>query len=198
MPAIVGKADSYVELPWMAFAAGAAFAALAFVIADALRPHWTLSYTALLHATVILSAGGASVLLVIFAPPYARLLLRPSQVDIEIRQYVYLLGTYLIGSRKVPPAAHAVLRQGRGRLEEQGHGDNRRIHHDIRQLGGIRQQLVIERQLVLGWRRQFRRRRCVRRLVDLRGPIPRSKLRIRTKSRSRRNPWRRPSELPSS
>ncbi len=70
MPAIVGKADSYVELPWMAFAAGAAFAA--FVIADALRPHWTLSYTALLHATVILSAGGASVLLVIFAPPYAR------------------------------------------------------------------------------------------------------------------------------
>ena len=95
MPAIVGKADSYVELPWMAFAAGAAFAA--FVIADALRPHWTLSYTALLHATVILSAGGASVLLVIFAPPYARLFLRPSQVDIEVRQYVYLLGTYLIG-----------------------------------------------------------------------------------------------------
>ncbi len=38
--AIVGKSDTYVELPWKAFALGAALAALGVVLADAWRPEW--------------------------------------------------------------------------------------------------------------------------------------------------------------
>ena len=87
VPAVVGKSDSYVELPWMAFAAGASLAALGLVIADFVRPHWTHTYTAVLHAMTILGAGAASALLAIFAPPFARLFLRQTRIDTEVRQY---------------------------------------------------------------------------------------------------------------
>ena len=39
--AVIGKADSYVELPWKAFALGAALAGLVLVVADALSPRWS-------------------------------------------------------------------------------------------------------------------------------------------------------------
>jgi putative membrane protein len=87
VPAVVGKSDSYAEVPWMAFAAGASLASLALVIADALWPHWTVSYTAVMHAIAILGAGAASALIAIFAPPFGRLFLRQSRIDSEVRQY---------------------------------------------------------------------------------------------------------------
>jgi putative membrane protein len=87
VPAVVGRSDNYAELPWMAFAAGTSLAALGLVAADTLRPHWTVAYTALVHATIILGAGATAALLAIFVPPFARLFLRPAQIGAEVRQY---------------------------------------------------------------------------------------------------------------
>lgn len=87
VPAIVGKSDSYVELPWTAFALAASLAALGLVVADAWRPHWTVSSTAILHVSVVLGPAAACALLAIFAPPFARLFLRPARSHTEVRQY---------------------------------------------------------------------------------------------------------------
>jgi putative membrane protein len=84
--AIIDQADAHVELPWKAFAIGAVLAGLAMVAADALRPQW-LSATAVLADTVtILGAGAASALLAIFVPSYARLFLRSTRRDLEVRR----------------------------------------------------------------------------------------------------------------
>lgn len=85
--AVIGKADSYVELPWKAFALGTAFAALALVVADALSPRWTGADTALIFAVAILGAGAVSALLAVAAPAYARLFLRATRRDLEVRHY---------------------------------------------------------------------------------------------------------------
>lgn len=87
VPAIVGKADSYAELPWKAFALGASLASLALVVADYLRPDWVTATTAVLHAMTVLTLASACALLSIFVPSCARLLLRRIRADVEVRQY---------------------------------------------------------------------------------------------------------------
>jgi hypothetical protein len=89
--AVVGKADAYAELPWMAFALGVSLSALAAVVADALRPGWVSAQIALLHTATILAIGGASALAAVFIPAYARLFLRPALRDLEVRHYAQSL-----------------------------------------------------------------------------------------------------------
>ena len=53
-----GQGRRYVELPWKAFALGAALAALVLVVADALSPRWTGADNAsILRAVAILGVG---------------------------------------------------------------------------------------------------------------------------------------------
>jgi uncharacterized membrane protein len=85
--AVVGKSDTYVELPWKAFALGVSAAALASVTVDALRPEWTTANTAIIQAVIVLGAGGAVALLAIFVPAFARLFLRAARAEAEVRQY---------------------------------------------------------------------------------------------------------------
>ena len=85
--AVVGKSDTYVELPWKAFALGASMAALAAVTADAVRPQWATSNTALVQAGIILGAGAVAALLAVFVPSFARLFLRAVRAEVEVRQY---------------------------------------------------------------------------------------------------------------
>jgi putative membrane protein len=85
--AIVGKADSYAELPWIAFALGVSLAALGFVIADWLRPDWITAQVALAHTLTIMGVGGVSALAAVFVAGYARLFLRPARRDLEVRHY---------------------------------------------------------------------------------------------------------------
>jgi putative membrane protein len=87
VPAIVGRADSYLELPWKAFALGASLAGLGLVATDLLRPQWTTAATAVMHALTILGTAAACALAAIFAPPFARLFLRPGRAELEVRQY---------------------------------------------------------------------------------------------------------------
>jgi putative membrane protein len=85
--AVIGKSDSYPELPWKAFALGASLAALAVVAIDAWRPSWTTSATALLHVVATVGAGAAAALGAVLFPPFARLFLRSTRRDAEVRQY---------------------------------------------------------------------------------------------------------------
>jgi len=87
VPAVVGRSDTYPEIPWHAFAAGAAFSALMLVVADRLRPAWVTSQTAVLHATIVLAAGAVCTLAAAFIAPVARLFLRAIRAEEEVRQY---------------------------------------------------------------------------------------------------------------
>jgi len=84
--AVAGKSDTYVELPWKAFALGASLAAFGVVIADLWRPDWVTSATALLHAITILGVGATSALLAVFVPAFGRLFLRAARRELEVRQ----------------------------------------------------------------------------------------------------------------
>jgi len=83
--ALVGKADHYAELPWIAFALGASVAALGAVVADWLRPQWMSAEVALVHTITILGFGAASALAAVLLPAYARTLLRDTRRDVEVR-----------------------------------------------------------------------------------------------------------------
>jgi len=100
--AVIGKADSYVELPWKAFALGAALAGLLLVVGDTLSPRWASAENALIFAVAMLGAGAASALLAVAAPPYARLFLRASRRDSEVHHYAqaFFLRRELFDTRK--------------------------------------------------------------------------------------------------
>lgn len=89
--AVVRRSDSYLELPWKAFALGASLAALGLVLWSAWRPQWVTSRTTLLDAVAILGAGATGALLAIFVPPFARLFLRRVRREVEVRQYAQSL-----------------------------------------------------------------------------------------------------------
>ena len=89
--AIVGKSDTYLELPWKAFALGASLAALGLVAVDAWRPQWTTASTAAAHATTMLGVAAASALLAIFVPPFARLFLRANRAESEVARHAQSL-----------------------------------------------------------------------------------------------------------
>jgi putative membrane protein len=100
--AVVGKSNTYPQLPWKAFALGAAVAGFGVVLADWLRPDWTIGYAALLHAVAILGAGATFALLVVFVPAFARLFLRPPRRDLEVRRHAesLFLKRELFGTRE--------------------------------------------------------------------------------------------------
>jgi len=89
--AVIGKSDTYVELPWKAFALGASLAAFGVVLAETVRPEWVTARTALLHAVTMLGAAAACALLTVFIPAVGRLFLRASRRDLEVRQYAQSL-----------------------------------------------------------------------------------------------------------
>jgi putative membrane protein len=78
--AVVPRSDSYAELPWKAFALGAALAGAAVVLGNA----WL---TALLDTLIILGTGAVCALLAVFVPPFARLFLREVRSHAEVKQY---------------------------------------------------------------------------------------------------------------
>jgi putative membrane protein len=89
--AIAAKADAHVELPWKAFALGAVLSGLAVVVADLAWPRWPAANVALVDTVTILSTGAASALLAVFVPAYARLFLRSTRRDAEVRRYAEAL-----------------------------------------------------------------------------------------------------------
>jgi putative membrane protein len=84
--AIVGRSDAYPDLAWKAFALGAALAALAVVVLDVVRPDWMSAHAVWSHVTPILGVGGASAILALVLPPYARLYLNRVRCHGEVKQ----------------------------------------------------------------------------------------------------------------
>ena len=89
--AAIEKADSYVELPWKAFALGASVAAFATAFSDFWWPQWVASEAAVFHATVILGVAAACALVAVFVPRFGRLFLREARSHLEVKQYAQAL-----------------------------------------------------------------------------------------------------------
>lgn len=85
--AVVGRADSYPEIPWKAFALGTAAALLAATGAAMLRPGWPGPELSVLEAALALCAGAAAALAAAYVPPFARLFLDRDRANAEVRQY---------------------------------------------------------------------------------------------------------------
>jgi putative membrane protein len=89
--AVVARSDTYPELPWKAFALGAALAMLAAGASGALRPGWALLADARLALVAVLGTGLGAAALSLFVPRLARLLLSGLRAEGEVRQYAQTL-----------------------------------------------------------------------------------------------------------
>lgn len=87
MAAVVGKCDSYPEIPWKAFALGAALGALGLLIRLAVHPTWLIFSDILVHTAVILGIGAGTALLTSFWLTFGRVFLDPHRANQEVRQY---------------------------------------------------------------------------------------------------------------
>jgi putative membrane protein len=85
--AIVGKADEYPDIPWKAFALGAALAALAVVADEFIHPDWASIHTPLRDVAAILAAGVLCSVAAMAIPKFGRLFLNRERARSEVRQY---------------------------------------------------------------------------------------------------------------
>jgi putative membrane protein len=85
--AVVERSDAYAELPWKAFALGAAVAGLAIAALDLLRPAWHSPTAVLLSLAGTLLTGAACALACVSLPGFARLFLAAHRAEVETRQY---------------------------------------------------------------------------------------------------------------
>jgi len=85
--AVIGRSDVYAELPWKAFALGAAVAGLVVTVLDLMRPGWHASTEVLLAVMATLVAGAACALACVSLPGFARLFLDAHRAEVETRQY---------------------------------------------------------------------------------------------------------------
>lgn len=85
--AIVGKADEYPDIPWKAFALGAAMAALAVAGDELIRPDWASIHTPLRDVSVILAAGVLCCVAAMALPAFGRLFLNRERARAEVRQH---------------------------------------------------------------------------------------------------------------
>lgn len=76
--AFADRCDDYPEIPWKAFALGAALASLAVALG---------LQGAVLAALTLLGAGAAAALATVFLPAFARRFLQAGRRDAEVRQY---------------------------------------------------------------------------------------------------------------
>ena len=87
----IGKADTYDELPWKAFALGVSLAALTVVGADTVGPYRHTPHSILLSVIIPLATGAVAALLAIFVPAFGRLFLHAARCEVEVGQYAQAL-----------------------------------------------------------------------------------------------------------
>jgi len=85
--AIVGKADEYPDIPWKAFALGAALTAMAVVADEFIGPDWASIHTPLRDVTAILVVGMLCCVAAMTLPTFGRLFLNRDRAHAEVRQY---------------------------------------------------------------------------------------------------------------
>ena len=85
--AVIGKADAYPEIPWKAFALGAASAALLFAGVELGLANWPFLRGTLPALMIVLAAGMVFAVLAVFVPVFGRLLLDSVRARTEVEQY---------------------------------------------------------------------------------------------------------------
>jgi len=85
--ATVKRSDSYLEIPWKAFAFGSSFAGLVVFLQDILNPGWITDAVILLSLAFILITGAFFAFMTLLFPVFARLFLSASHKETETRQY---------------------------------------------------------------------------------------------------------------
>lgn len=85
--AVIERSDAYPELPWKAFALGAAAGGLAAVVLELLQPGWSAFPGGLRAVILALGAGAACAFGAVVLPGFARLFLDGNRAEMEIRQY---------------------------------------------------------------------------------------------------------------
>lgn len=85
--ATVIRSDSYVEIPWKAFALGVSVSGLLALTGNLLFPGWVQGMAVLIAVVIMLATGAALALLTILFPVFARFFLNDSRAETETRQY---------------------------------------------------------------------------------------------------------------
>lgn len=85
--ATVKRSDEYPELPWKAFALGAAIAGLVVFIVNFFLVTWPSTLMSLISVAIILGMGIICAVLTVFFNPFAKLFLTEDRVETEVRQY---------------------------------------------------------------------------------------------------------------
>jgi len=85
--ATVRRSDSYLEIPWKAFAFGSSFAGLIVFMQDIVNPGWITDTVILLSLALILITGALFAFMTLLFPVFARLFLSASHKENETRQY---------------------------------------------------------------------------------------------------------------
>jgi putative membrane protein len=85
--ATVRRSDSYVEIPWKAFAIGVSLSGLIVLFLDLYVLGWLTETLILFSLAVILATGAIFVLLSVLVPEFARLFLSEPRKEIETMQY---------------------------------------------------------------------------------------------------------------
>jgi len=85
--AVVKRSDSYVEIPWKAFAMTASVAGMAVIIISLLVNYWVSESDILIAITATLLAGALVALASVFVPAVARFFLSGHRAEEEVRHY---------------------------------------------------------------------------------------------------------------
>jgi putative membrane protein len=105
--AVERRSDVYPEVPWRAFALGAALAALAVLVGHALRAEWTTPGALLVQAVAILGTGAIAALGSAFVPSFGRLFIRDGRMREEVRQRAEVV--FLAREMFATPGRDAIL-----------------------------------------------------------------------------------------
>lgn len=84
---VIQRSDSYVELPWKAFALGASAAGLILLVLSWRFPAWHPDVPALVMVVGMLACGAFLALLCVMIPRFAKWFLSDYRAEVEVRQY---------------------------------------------------------------------------------------------------------------
>ena len=85
--ATVNRSDSYLEIPWKAFALGVSVTAFMVFLIDVILFRWSQGTAVLLSIAITLAVAASLVVLTILVPGVARVFLSDSRAETETRQY---------------------------------------------------------------------------------------------------------------
>lgn len=85
--AVIERCDSYAEIPWKAFALGAAVAGFLVFIFDFFFSQWCSDTLVLIAVVSMLVTGILAAILSLYVPKFARFFLVTHRAEAEVRQY---------------------------------------------------------------------------------------------------------------